>query len=491
MNSPEEGRGEVIVAEALISGSEKEGDSLVSTGSFSLSLGSIVQLLYPSLSLIDILFLALTNSNSVSAPPPHLDVAARTNKTLNACTNNTEEDKPDDDDTDSDEDDLTLQGDLGESSSGFVGSSTLSSVSCDQFKLDIPVSNFPMTVSPLCYQTGLEKLPPSPLVPPCPNQSRSEEEEFSEDSLTNSPSRRSRLTRKTELAQQIDNEDPLANIDSLIPGGEPDKTDIASDSPIPARGLPSSMLEADSLEDLPVPDCRQLMEIQISEISDQSKDIETSQLLSELESLEQEIERLSLRGDGQSRSQWRQPSLDLPTGDLTDNRVTRFSYEDVGSGLPPRRLSTESSCSSEVTRPSSVCSQVTRPSSVTDIDISDPPRPQRASLPSPVPNTRALLARREGKVGDRKMEEHCGAVGVTSMWIPASIRPRPRIKSASPASNTTNKHLQTLSSRDNRAVGKKLQILNILPNKAEGSQSWNGRILLFTQLMLDLAPYIA
>ena len=60
MNSPEEGRGEVIVAEALISGSEKEGDSLVSTESFSLSLGSIVQLLYPSLSLIDILFLALT-----------------------------------------------------------------------------------------------------------------------------------------------------------------------------------------------------------------------------------------------------------------------------------------------------------------------------------------------------------------------------------------------------------------------------------------------
>ena len=296
MNSPEEGRGEVIVAEALISGSEKEGNSLVSTESFSLSLGSIVQLLYPSLSLIDILFLALTNSNSVSAPPPHLDVAARTNKTLNACTNNTEEDKPDDDDTDSDEDDLTLQGDLGESSSGFVGSSTVSSVSCDQFKLDIPVSNFPMTVSPLCYQTGLEKLPPSPLVPPCPNQSRSEEEEFSEDSLTNSPSRRSRLTRrvKTELAEQIDNEDPLANIDSLIPGGEPDKTDIASDSPIPARSLPSSLLEADSLEDLPVPDCRQLMEIQISEISDHSKDIETSQLLSELESLEQEIERLSL-----------------------------------------------------------------------------------------------------------------------------------------------------------------------------------------------------
>ena len=416
-------------------------------------------------------------------------MAAHTNKTVNACTNNPtgEANKLDDDDSDSDEDDLTLQGDLGESSSGFVGSSTLSSLSRDQFKLDIPVSNFPMSVSPLCYQAGLEKLPPSSLALPGPNLShQSGEEDFSEDSLTESPGKRTRVTKRLkELAQQIDNEESLANIDSLISGiEEPVNKEIATDSLIPVRDFSSSMLEADSLEDFHV--SVPLMEKQISEINDH-RDIETCQLLTELEGLQQEIEGLC--SPAQSRSQWRLETPDLASH-LTDNEIMQWSFQHTGSGGSEltSRDSAESCCSS----------------SLTDINISDPPRPQRASLPSPVPNIKLSGRREAGKVSGRKeagkvtarpMVEHSGAVGVTSMWIPAaSVRARPRIQTA--GTNTANKlshRLLTKTVRDNGPIGKKLQILSILPNKAEGSQSWNGRILLFTlQLMLDLAaPNIA
>lgn len=261
--------------------------------------------------------------------------------------------------------------------------------------------------------------------------------------------------RLAELAQQIDNEDSLANIDSLISAAQcPANKEIAGD-------FTSSMLEADSLEDIltSVPDSSQLMDIQVH-----CKDVETRQLLNELQSLEQEI--ASICTQGQSRSQWSMKTLDIATEDLTDNKIMKFSYEDVGSQLESPNCS-----------------------SVSDIDISDPPRPQRASLPSPVPNMKRLSAKRDSGVAPpRQMVEHSGAVGVTRMWIPAGAKPR--IQPATSSSNFTNKNLQKLTIRDNgRAIGKKLQILSILPNKAEGSQSWNERILLLTQLMLDSSIY--
>ena len=371
-----------------------------------------------------------------------------------------------------------MQGDLGDSSSGYGGSSIVSSsVSGNLFKPDVPlVSNFPLCGSPLSYPAD-PCLPPSPLVPTCLDQSRpTEEEQFSEDSLTESPGKRSRVTKRLEeLAQQIDNEDSLANIDSLISAAQyPDvNKEIGPDSLIPVRHSSCSILEADSLEDfrLSLSDPREIMDQQLAEIDGQIKDIETRQLLSQLESLQQEISRLG-SSDHPPRAQWTAGDVSLATTDLSDNKITKFSYEDVGRDelLETRRLSTQSSLS---------C--------VTDIDSSDPPRPQRASLPSPVPNTRAILAaRREreaGKTPVRPLVEHSGAVGVRSLWIPAGpSRPRLRIQKtgSSSSSNISNKNSQKRSVRDNGAIGKKLQIqnLSILPNKAEGSQSWHEGMLL-------------
>ena len=353
----------------------------------------------------------------------------------------------------------------------------MSSVSCNQFKLDIPVS-------PLCYQPEAAPGPgltPSKLVPTCPDQSwPTEEEQFSEDSLTESPGKRSRVTKRLEeLAQQIDNEDSLANIDSLISAvQDPDSNkEIGADSLIPVRHSSCSILEADSLEDFRVllPDPREIMDKQLSEIDEQIKDIETRQLLNELESLQQEVVSLASSDSEQpARAQWTAQTVWLATGDLSDNKITKFSYEDVGCE-PDRRLSVQSSQSSQSSQ-SDLCS-------VTDIASWDPPRPQRASLPSPVPNTRRLQAAARRDSPTRPLVEHSGAVGLRSLWIPAGpLRARPRIKqtSSSNSSSISSKNLPKHSVRDNGAIGKKLQIqnLSILPNKAEGSQSWHEGMLL-------------
>ena len=344
----------------------------------------------------------------------------------------------------------------------------MSSASCNQFKLDIPVSNFPRAGSPLCYPPDTRPgLPPSSLVPICLDQSQpTEEEQFSEDSLTESPGKRSRVTKRLkELAQQIDHEDSLANIDSLISAvQDPDvNKEIGADSLIPVRHSSCSILEADSLEDFRVllPDPGEIIDKQLSHIDEQIKDIETRQLLNQLESLQQEIASLGSSEEQPPRAQWTAKNVSLAATDLSDNKIIKFSYEDV------RRHSAQSSLSS-----------------LTDIDSRDPPLPQRASLPSPVPNTRRLqeATRRERETPTRPLVEHSGAVGLRSLWIPAGpARGRPRIQQS--RSSISNKNLQKHSVRDNRAIGKKLQIqhLSILPNKAEGSktsQSWHEGMLL-------------
>ena len=344
----------------------------------------------------------------------------------------------------------------------------MSSVSCNQFKLDIPVS-------PLCYQPEAAPGPgltPSKLVPTCPDQSwPTEEEQFSEDSLTESPGKRSRVTKRLkELAQQIDNEDSLANIDSLISAvQDPDgNKEIGADSLIPVRHSSCSILEADSLEDFRVllPDPGEIIDKQLSHRDEQIKDIETRQLLNQLESLQQEIASLG-SSEQPPRAQWTAKNVSLAVTDLSDNKIIKFSYEDVG-------------CEEELGRTRRHSGQSSL-SSLTDIDSGDPPLPQRASLPSPVPNTRRLqeAARRERETPSRPLVEHSGAVGLRSLWIPAGpTRVRPRIQQS--RSSISNKNLQKHSVRDNGAIGKKLQIqnLSILPNKAEGSQSWHEGMLL-------------
>merc|ERR1719350_710076 len=119
----------------------------------------------------------------------------------------------------------------------------------------------------------------------------------------------------------------------------------------------------------------------------------------------------------------------------------------------------------------------------------DPPMPRKATLPSPVPNLSRLVAStKKSNTGlkTRPLVEHSGAVGVTSMWIPAasntrdpgspmSVMPasssRPKIHRGG-ASGGANKTVgQRTNIRDNGALGKKLQIQTVLPNKQRAEVS--------------------
>ena len=371
-------------------------------------------------------------------------------------------------------------GDLGCSdSSGFVGSSRMSSTST-KFQLNLPCSNFPVSVSSDSYRTGLGSITSS---------HHPEEDDFSEDSLLEceSPGKRNRVTQRlAELAQQIDCDDSLANIDSLKSRNDdninPHSSLVLIDSLNPAMTMSTTTLvsEADSLEFSPATSNRHDLQKKINVINAQIKDIETRQLLNELESLEKEILSVSLRqqqeSSSASRSCWTVTDIEIACDDLTDNNVMTYSYENVGSMLGSSRRDSLIS-----TATVSVC----------DIDISgDPPVPQKATLPSPVPNFTKFNSKKALKPTIRPMVSHTGAVGVTSMWIPASnssdclsspsgltgppaVRPKIQSKCSTANSNITNKSLQRTNIRDNGAIGKKLQIQSILPNKhkAEGSKS--------------------
>ena len=393
----------------------------------------------------------------------------------------------------SDSDD-TLHGDLG-SSSGFVGSSNLSTLSSvTEFKLNSPCSNFPMTVSPLCYRTGSGKIVPSlasssnklssvlssPYAKDEPLSSSSVHktedkpssgEEFSDDSLAESPGKRKRVSRRLrELAKQIDEEDSLAHVDSMsdeafIDSIVPDKVVCAPwvpqkiiepDSLLPVKRSSAIEVEIDSLE--PNTALRENLEDKLIEINAQIENIESQQLKIELKKLEKEIFALSNSeaNSSPSRARWTKKDIEIATDDLSKNKEMSFSYENMAPFLASRRNSTESSDSSS-----------TLSVSIINHDLSDLPMPKKAAHPSPIPNFPKISMRNENNVsGFRKLVEHSGAVGVTSMWIPAPTKPKIQSRLTN---NTNNTNIPRINIRDNGALNKKLQIQTVLPNKAEGS----------------------
>ena len=270
--------------------------------------------------------------------------------------------------------------------------------------------------------------------------------------------------RLAELAQQIDTSDSLACIDSLsekegIASVKDDATILVTKTVMPDMS-PASRTRLD-------------LERQISDVNAQIKDIETRQLLNELESLEKEILSVSVTSGG-SRNKWMVTDIEIACDDLRDNSVMTYSYENVASVLSDSVSTVTTS-----TETSSIC----------DIDINDPPKPRKATLPSPVPNYQKFNFKKPVNVKPcRPLVEHTGAVGVTSMWIPSSDNlslnspsngncqssklPKIQPKCANANSfNISNKSSQRINIRDNGAINKKLQIQNILPNKhkAEGS----------------------
>ena len=398
--------------------------------------------------------------------------------------------------TGSDSDD-TLHGDLG-SSSGFVGSSNLSTVSSvTEFKLNSPCSNFPMTVSPLCYRTGSRKIVSSivsssnsklssklssscdkkeifPSSPVCKSEEKpplSSGEEFSDDSLAESPGKRFRVSKRLEeLAKQIDEEDSLAQVDSLadeafIDNILPDKASclpwipaniIEPDSLLPAKSQSEIEVEIDSLE--PNIALKENLEMKLIEINAKIENIESIQLAKELDKLENKIVTLSPchTNSSPSRARWTKKDIEIATDDLSNNKEMSFSYENMAPLLSSRRTSFESTDSSS-----------TLSLSTGNLLMADLPTPKKATHPSPIPNFPKLLLKKEKHVsGFRELVEHSGAVGVTSMWIPAPSRP----KIQSRLTNNTNiTNIPRINIRDNGALNKKLQIQTVLPNKAEGS----------------------
>ena len=389
----------------------------------------------------------------------------------------------------SEEEDTTLLGDLGcSSSSGCVGSSDMSSSvpstntmsssapNNNTFQLNSPCANFPMSVSCDSYHSGPGSMPPvqDPDLP--------DEDEFSEDSLleSESPRKRKRVTKSlVDVAQHLACEDSLANLDSLVaatPGlGEADSLTMAVDSLDPGSlgGGPAGAGSPASV--------REQLARKISDINAQIKQVEARQLLAELASLEREVLSVSLTpSPGPSpgaRPRWTVTNIEIACEDLSGNSVQ--SYSEAGSVTTLDTAST-----------------VSGPSEL-ELEL-DPPVPRKATLPAPVPNLAKLQARRSGgcsaPAGTRPLVEHSGAVGVTSMWIPAADSPRPvtgkpplavrpkiQSKSKMTSGSGSNKAVQRTSSRDQKAaIGKKLQIETILPNKtrAEGSHGMLQELLL-------------
>jgi hypothetical protein len=411
------------------------------------------------------------------------------NSTFESSTNRVETVNKDQANNGSDSDD-TLHGDLG-SSSGFVGSSNLSSVSSvTEFKLNSPCANFPMTVSPLCYRTGSgissivsssnklssvlsssyakeEAFPPSSIRKS--DDKPSSGEEFSDDSLAESPGKRNRVSRRLkELAKQIDEEDSLAHVDSLadeafIDSIVPDKVPclpwmsheiIELDSLFPNK--PLREVEVDSLE----PNCavKENLEMKLNEINAKIETIETIQLRKELDKLKHEIVALSCSEStsSPSRARWTKKDIEIATDDLSNNREMSFSYENMAPLLSSRRTSAESTDSSS-----------TLSVSTGNLAITDHPLPKKATHPSPIPSFPRISMKKEKHVsGFRELVEHSGAVGVTSMWIAAPIKPKIHSRLTN---NTNATNIPRINIRDNGTLNKKLQIQTVLPNKAEGS----------------------
>ena len=338
----------------------------------------------------------------------------------------------------------------------------VSSQSVASFQTNLPVSNFPMSVSADSYRSGHGSLSLDPNNP--------DEDDFSEDSLLEceeSPGKRKRVSKRLEeLAQQIqDRDDSLANIDSLASSSRDENNPSLNmmDSLNPVR--PVTPIIPDSLEYSPATVNRQNLERKISDINAQIKDIEARQLLGELESLEKEVISVSLASPSIGpRPKWTVTDIEIACDDLSGNSVMSYSYE--GS----RRESLTSSI-------------------MTDLDMDqDPPVPRKATLPSPVPNLSRLASAKKSSPKSRPLVEHSGAVGVTSMWIPAASNTRepgppmsgtpasttrPKIHRGGSSGASANKTPgQRSNNRDNAgaALGKKLQIQTVLPNKqrAEG-----------------------
>lgn len=426
-------------------------------------MGSYFLLTYPSYTE----YLSHRDHN-FTAPLP-LIAGGNSQVDVKTCTNTNNDKNDDTDDSSDEEEDVTLQGDLGSSSSGFVGSSNLSAATSAQivssqsvtsFQTNLPVSNFPMSVSADSYRAGHGSLSLDPNNP--------DEDDFSEDSLLEceeSPGKRKRVSKRLEeLAQQIqDRDDSLANIDSLASSSRDENNPSPNmmDSLNPVR--PVTPLIPDSLEYSPATANRQNLERKISDINAQIKEIEARQLLSDLESLEKEVLSVSLASPSLGpRPKWTVTDIEIACDDLSGNSVMSYSYE--GS----RRESVTSS--------------------MTDLDMDqDPPVPRKATLPSPVPNLARLASAKKSSpsLKSRPLVEHSGAVGVTSMWIPAASNTRdpglplsgtpmrPKIHRGGSSGACANKTPgQRSNIRDNAgaALGKKLQIQTVLPNKqrAEG-----------------------
>jgi len=351
-------------------------------------------------------------------------------------------------------------------------------------------------VSPLCYRTGSRKIVSSIVsssisklsskpssscdkkeILPSSSVCKSEEkqssgEEFSDDSLAESPGKRFRVSKRLEeLAKQIDEEDSLAQVDSLadetfIDSILPDKVSclpciprnniIEPDSLLPAKPQLDIEVEIDSLE--PNFALKENLEMKLSEINAKIENIESIQLKKELDKLENEIVTQSPchTNCSPSRARWTKKDIEIATDDLSNNREMSFSYENMAPLLSSRRASSESTDSSS-----------TLSLSTGNLLMADLPTPKKATHPSPIPNFPKLLLRKEKHVsGFRELVEHSGAVGVTSMWIPAPSRP----KIQSRLTNNTNiTNIPRINIRDNGALNKKLQIQTVLPNKAEGS----------------------
>ena len=368
-----------------------------------------------------------------------------------------------------------------------MSSAVTSAPSKTSFQTNLPVTNFPLSVSSDSYRSGHGSLSLTPNNP--------DDDDFSEDSLleceAENPGKRKRVSKRLEeLAQQIqDRDDSLANIDSIALSSRHEKTSSPRD---PSLNLIDSLnpeewavsptvTETDSLEFSPASVNRQNLEKKISDINAQIKEIETRQLLSDLENLEKEIMSVSVTSpnpkspDPGSRPKWMVTDIEIACDDLTGNSVMSYSYEN-GGFLGSRR--------------ESVVSQDSSLAGVTDLAM-DPPMPRRATLPSPVPNLSRLASAKKlssnprGPSGPtRPLVEHSGAVGVTSMWIPASntlsdmspVSPMMSLSTSKPkihrggASHTSKTPGQRTNIRDNGSLGKKLQIQNVLPNKqrAEG-----------------------
>ena len=349
-----------------------------------------------------------------------------------------------------------------------MSTATSSQIVCSEsvtsFQTNLPVSNFPMSVSSDSYRSGHGSLSLDPNNP--------DEDDFSEDSLLEceeSPGKRKRVTKRLEeLAQQIqDKDDSLANIDSLASSSRDEIGPSLNlmDSLNPVRSDNPLIADKDSLEYSPATVNRQNLEKKISDINAQIQEIEARQLLCELENLENEVISVSVTSPSLGlRPKWTVTDIEIACDDLEGNSVMSYSYE--GS----RRESVSSSMAG-----------------LTDQDMDqDPPLPRKALLPSPVPNLSRLSSAKKSNpiLKSRPLVEHSGAVGVTSMWIPAASNTRDPGSSMSgtPASTTrpkihrggssgaTKAQGQRANIRDNGALGKKLQIQTVLPNKqrAEG-----------------------